>query len=40
VGEIPDAGHLCAIEQPRAVATQLRAAALAAGLDAAAGVRR
>lgn len=40
VGEIPDAGHLCAIEQPRAVAAQLRAAALAAGLDAAAGGRR
>lgn len=40
VSEIPDAGHLCAIEQPRAVATLLRAAAVAAGLDAAAGGRR
>ena len=34
VGEIADAGHLCAIEQPRAVAQRLRAAAAAVGLRA------
>jgi pimeloyl-ACP methyl ester carboxylesterase len=31
VGEIPQAGHLCAIEQPRAVAARLRAVAAHAG---------
>jgi pimeloyl-ACP methyl ester carboxylesterase len=37
VGEIADAGHLCAIEQPRAVAQRLRTAAAAAGLGAGPG---
>jgi len=40
VVEIADAGHLCALEQPQAVAALLGAAALAAGLGAAAGARR
>jgi pimeloyl-ACP methyl ester carboxylesterase len=40
VGEIADAGHLCAIEQPRPVAARLRAAAVAAGLDATAEGQR